>query len=53
MKNLASYQIEISNISFCLAPLIKVHANCRASDFFKVGGPKWPMERKMVGHFLK
>ena len=21
--------------------------------FFKIGGPKWPMEQKMVGHFLK
>ena len=21
--------------------------------FFKTGGPKWPMEQKMVGHFLK
>ena len=20
---------------------------------FKIGGPKWPMERKMVGRFLK
>ena len=19
--------------------------------FFKIGGPKWPMEQKMVGHF--
>ena len=25
----------------------------RASDFFKIGGPKWPMVQKMVGHFLK
>ena len=21
--------------------------------FFKIGGPKWPLEQKMVGHFLK
>ena len=21
--------------------------------FFRIGGPKWPMEQKMVGHFLK
>ena len=21
--------------------------------FFKIDGPKWPMEWKMVGHFLK
>ena len=21
--------------------------------FFKIGGPKWPVEQKMVGHFLK
>ena len=21
--------------------------------FFNIGGPKWPMEQKMVGHFLK
>ena len=25
----------------------------RASDFFKIGGPKWPMKQKKVGHFLK
>ena len=26
---------------------------CRASDFFKISGLKWPMEQKMEGHFLK
>ena len=25
----------------------------RASDFLKIGGPKWPLEQKQVGHFLK
>ena len=31
----------------------KYRYNSRASDFFIIGGPKWPMEQKMVGHFLK
>ena len=43
-------------VSFCLDHLIGVSNTCiedRASVFFKIGGPKWPMEQKMVGHFLK
>ena len=27
--------------------------NAGLQIFFKIGGPKWPMEQKMVGHFLK
>ena len=36
-----------------LEPLDQLVHTCRASDFFKFGGPKRPMEQKMVGHFLK
>ena len=29
------------------------HIHAGLQIFFKIGGPKWPMEQKMVGHFLK
>ena len=30
-----------------------LETDCRASDFFKIGWPKSPMEQNMVGHVLK
>ena len=45
---------------FCLSePLDINHQHKQAiwytglQIFFKIGGPKWPMEQKMMGHFLK
>ena len=32
---------------------MQIHQNSGLQIFFKIGGPKWPMEQKTVGHFLK
>ena len=33
---------------------LSIHTCCAGLQiFFKIGGPKWPMEQKMMGHFLK
>ena len=34
-------------------PYLTIHPPSGLQIFFKICGPKWPMEQKMVGHFLK
>ena len=55
------YQIIVSSIKFrkgfskFMIPiaLFKKFLSSGLQIFFKIGGPTWPMEQKMVGHFLK
>ena len=52
-----SFSLGLYPYAYCVcvraAKVLAFTQACRASDFFKIGGPEWPMEQKPVGHFLK